>query len=55
VGEWVLIHVGFAMSKVSASDELDQLRVLMTRRKPTQPWKRSAACGLGEPKTRQGP
>jgi hydrogenase expression/formation protein HypC len=27
-GQWVLIHVGFAMSKISESDALDQLRML---------------------------
>lgn len=28
VGDWVLIHVGFAMSKISESDALDQIRTL---------------------------
>jgi hydrogenase expression/formation protein HypC len=28
VGEWVLVHVGFAMSKISEDEALDQLRVL---------------------------
>ena len=28
VGEWVLVHVGFAMSKVSEADALDQIRML---------------------------
>lgn len=28
VGDWVLIHVGFAMSKISEADALDQIRVL---------------------------
>jgi hydrogenase expression/formation protein HypC len=28
IGEWVLVHVGFAMSKISESDALDQLRML---------------------------
>jgi hydrogenase expression/formation protein HypC len=28
LGEWVLIHVGFAMSKISEADALDQLRML---------------------------
>ncbi len=28
VGDWVLVHVGFAMSKVSAADALDQIRTL---------------------------
>jgi hydrogenase expression/formation protein HypC len=27
-GDWVLIHVGFAMSKISEEDALDQLRTL---------------------------
>lgn len=27
-GDWVLIHVGFAMSKVSEKDALDQMRTL---------------------------
>ena len=28
VGDWVLIHVGFAMSKISEADALDQIRTL---------------------------
>lgn len=27
-GDWVLIHVGFALSKISEEDALDQLRML---------------------------
>lgn len=27
-GDWVLIHVGFAMSKISEEDALDQMRIL---------------------------
>jgi hydrogenase expression/formation protein HypC len=27
-GDWVLIHVGFAMSKISERDALDQMRTL---------------------------
>jgi hydrogenase expression/formation protein HypC len=27
-GDWVLIHVGFAMSKISEEEALDQLRTL---------------------------
>ena len=27
-GEWVLIHVGFAMSKISEADAMDQMRTL---------------------------
>jgi hydrogenase expression/formation protein HypC len=28
VGDWVLVHVGFAMSKVSEADAIDQIRML---------------------------
>lgn len=28
VGDWVLIHVGFAMSKISAEDAAEQMRLL---------------------------
>jgi hydrogenase expression/formation protein HypC len=28
VGDWVLIHVGFAMTKISDSDAVEQLRLL---------------------------
>jgi hydrogenase expression/formation protein HypC len=28
VGDWVLVHVGFAMSKISEEQALDQLRTL---------------------------
>lgn len=28
IGDWVLIHVGFAMSKISEADALEQMRTL---------------------------
>ena len=28
IGDWVLVHVGFAMSKISEADALDQIRTL---------------------------
>ena len=28
LGDWVLIHVGFAMSKISEADAVDQMRIL---------------------------
>ncbi len=28
LGDWVLIHVGFAMSKISEEDAIDQMRTL---------------------------
>ena len=31
VGDWVLVHVGFAMSKISEEQARDQLRMLIRR------------------------
>lgn len=28
IGDWVLVHVGFAMSKISEAEALDQIRML---------------------------
>ena len=28
LGDWVLIHVGFAMSRISEADAIDQMRML---------------------------
>jgi hydrogenase expression/formation protein HypC len=28
IGDWVLIHVGFALSKISEEDALEQMRIL---------------------------
>jgi hydrogenase expression/formation protein HypC len=28
LGDWVLIHVGFALSKISEADAVDQMRIL---------------------------
>jgi hydrogenase expression/formation protein HypC len=28
VGDWILIHVGFAMSKISEQDAMEQMRLL---------------------------
>ena len=29
IGDWVLVHVGFAMSKISEAEALDQIRILV--------------------------
>ena len=42
-GDWVLIHVGFAMSKISEADAADQMRTLMSSAKPRRPCRRCAA------------
>ena len=36
-GDWVLIHVGFAMSKISADDALTTLRMLSIWANPIKP------------------
>ncbi len=28
IGDWVLVHVGFAMSKISEAEALDQIRMI---------------------------
>jgi hydrogenase expression/formation protein HypC len=33
-GDWVVIHVGFAMSKISEDDALDRMRTLRTLGEP---------------------
>jgi hydrogenase expression/formation protein HypC len=33
-GDWVLIHVGFAMSKISEDDALDRMRILRMFEEP---------------------
>ena len=33
VGDWVLIHVGFAMSKISEQEAADQMRMLADARR----------------------
>ena len=46
-GDWVLIHVGFAMSKISEEEALDQMRMLThARRAARPPWRRSRGYGL---------
>ena len=43
-GEWVLIHVGFAMSKISEEEALDQLRDFNAARRTAKPrWRRFKA------------
>ena len=48
VGDWVLIHVGFAMSKISEADALDQLRMLTALGESDAAMEEVRGYGLGE-------
>jgi|SRR5277367_6226839 len=48
-GDWVLIHVGFAMSKISEADALDQLRMLTSLGETEAAMEEVQGYGLGEP------
>jgi hydrogenase expression/formation protein HypC len=47
-GDWVLIHVGFAMSKISEADAEDQLRMLMELGEQDAALEEVTGYGLGE-------
>ena len=48
-GDWVLIHVGFAMSKISEVDALDQLRMLTELGEQESAMEEVQGYGLGGP------
>ena len=45
-GDWVLIHVGFAMSKIEEAQAHDQLRMLARSARMRWRWKRYAVTRL---------
>ncbi|HET9180647.1 MAG TPA: HypC/HybG/HupF family hydrogenase formation chaperone [Candidatus Angelobacter sp.] len=47
-GDWVLIHVGFAMSKISEQDALDQMHTLAMLGEAEQAAQEVRGYGLGE-------
>lgn len=47
-GDWILIHVGFAMSKISETDALDQLRMLTVLGENEAAMEEVQGYGLGE-------
>jgi hydrogenase expression/formation protein HypC len=47
-GEWVLIHVGFAMSKISEADALDQMRTLAMLGEAEQAMQEVRGYGLND-------
>jgi len=51
-GDWVLIHVGFAMSKINEVDALDQLRMLTELGESESAKEEVQGYGLGDEETR---
>jgi hydrogenase expression/formation protein HypC len=47
-GDWVLIHVGFAMSKISEEDALDQMQTLAALGEAEAAIQEIQGYGLGE-------
>ncbi len=47
-GDWVLIHVGFAMSKISAEEAADQLRMLTELGEATEAIKEISGYEFGD-------
>ena len=46
VGDWVLLHVGFAMSKIEEAEALDQIRLLETLGEGPLALEEVRGCGL---------
>jgi hydrogenase expression/formation protein HypC len=47
-GDWVLIHVGFAMSKISEEEALDQIQTLTMLGEQEAAMQEVQGYGLGE-------
>jgi hydrogenase expression/formation protein HypC len=54
-GDWVLIHVGFAMSKISEADALDQMRTLEMLGESEAAVEEVRGLGLEEIEEKQAP
>ena len=54
VGEWVLIHVGFALSKISESDAAEQMRLLSMLGEKEQAIEEVRGYGLEEHANQMG-
>jgi hydrogenase expression/formation protein HypC len=48
MGDWVLIHVGFAMSKISEQDAIDQMQTLAMLGEAEQAMQEVRGYGLDE-------
>lgn len=54
-GDWVLIHVGFAMSKISEQDAMEQMRLLQALGETEQAMEEVRGYGLEDSTDRAGP
>ncbi|MGH9398210.1 MAG: HypC/HybG/HupF family hydrogenase formation chaperone [Terriglobia bacterium] len=54
-GDWVLIHVGFALSKISEEDALDQMRTLEMLGEDRAAMEEVRGYGMGDPENKSGP
>lgn len=52
LGDWVLIHVGFAMSKIGEAEAIDQLRMLTELGEAESAMEEVRGLGLEEPAAR---
>ena len=52
-GDWVLIHVGFAMSKIGEADALQQMRMLTELGESESALEEVRGYGLGDSETEQ--
>ena len=55
VGDWVLIHVGFAMSKISEQDAMEQIRLLKALGETEQAMEEVRGYGLEDDVGHEGP
>ncbi len=53
-GDWVLIHVGFALSKISEEDATEQMRTLMMLGEDRAALEEVRGYGLGESEEPEG-
>lgn len=54
-GDWVLIHVGFAMSKISEQQAIDQIRTLAMLGENEAILEEVKGYGLSEPEVKASP
>ena len=54
-GDWVLVHVGFAMSKISEEQAIDQLRTLTMLGEQQAALEEVTGYGLNEPEVQSSP
>ena len=55
VGDWILIHVGFAMSKISEQDAMEQMRLLRALGETEQAMEEVRGYGLEDDVGHEGP